>query len=363
MKPGFPRTSPRRLVHDPDGLNTAVWPVRADQLVTPVEAFFTRSHAATPSVDPERWRLEVDGLVDRPMGFCFPELMTALPRREVTATMMCAGLRRDEFLTIGPLPGELPWGPEPVSTGRWTGFPLADLLRLVGVAEGARYVEFIGLDQVERQGQRFGFGGSIELEKALGGDVLLATELNGASLPPAHGFPLRAVVPGWIGARSVKWLGRIRLAAEPSQNYFQTKAYRLLQDTNPREPRDITAGVALTEVPLNAVILDPLTDQVMPAGAVTVRGWAMGPGMRPVSAVDVSLTGGRRWIRARIVAQSTGWTWSLWEAVVDLAPGHHVIMARATDEEGSTQPPVVGDTWNVKGYNNNAWHRVAVRAE
>jgi sulfite oxidase len=355
--------APRRVVHDADGLNTAVWPACADEFVTPVDAFFTRSHAPIPSIDPVSWRLEVDGLVDRPATFSLAELAGALPQREVTATMMCAGLRRDEFLTIGPLPGELPWGPEPVSTGRWTGIPLADLLRRVGVAEGARHVELIGLDQVERQGRRFGFGGSIELEKALEGDVLLASGLNGGPLPPAHGFPLRAVVPGWIGARSVKWLSRIRVLAEPSDNYFQTKAYRLLADSNPREPRDITAGVALTEVPLNAVILYPVSGQVVPAGPVPVRGWAMGPGMRPVARVDLSLTGGRRWIPARIVAPSTGWTWSLWEAMVDLPPGGHVVMARATDEEGNTQPPVVGDTWNVKGYNNNAWHRVAVQAE
>jgi sulfite oxidase len=354
---------PRRLVHDPEGLNTAVWPMCADRLVTPVDAFFTRSHAPTPALELAGWRLEIDGLVDRPMTFAFAELAARFPLREMTATLMCAGLRRDEFLTIGPLPGELPWGPEPVSTGHWAGYPLAEVLRSAGISEGARYVELIGLDQVERLGKRFGFGGSIELDKALGGDVLLATELNGGPLPPDHGFPLRAVVPGWIGARSVKWLGRIRLSAEPSQNYFQARAYRMLQDSNPREPRDITAGVALTEVPLNAVILEPLAGQVVAAGPVTVRGWAMGPAMSPVAAVDLSITGGRRWIRARITTESTGWTWSLWEATIELPAGDQVIMVRATDGEGNTQPPVVGDTWNVKGYNNNAWHRVAVRAE
>ena len=361
MKPSTP--PPRRLVHDPEGHNTAVWPMCADGLVTPVESFFTRSHAATPAIDRAAWRLEIDGLVSRPATYSYAELADAFPRRDVTATLMCAGLRRDEFLTIGPLPGELPWGPEPVSTGHWTGVPLAEVLRAVGLAEGARYVEFIGLDQVERLGQRFGFGGSIEIEKALAGDVLLARALNGAPLPPDHGYPLRAVVPGWIGARSVKWLGRIRVSAEPSQNYFQARAYRMLQDTNPREPRDISAGVALTEVPLNAVILQPVAGEAVAAGPVTVRGWAMGPEMRRVAAVDLSITGGRRWIRARIVEESTGWTWSLWEATVELPPGDQVIMARATDEEGNTQPPVVGDTWNVKGYNNNAWHRVVVRAE
>jgi sulfite oxidase len=354
--------APRRVSHDPDGLNTAVWPT-APAFVTPVEAFFTRSHAPAPAIDPALWRLEVDGLVARPTGFSLAELVEAFPRRELLATLVCAGLRRDEFLTIGPLPGELPWGPEPIATGRWRGIALADVLRAVGVSPAASHVELTGLDSVERLGRRYGFGGSIELGKAMDGDVLLATELNGAPLPPAHGHPMRAVVPGWIGARSVKWLGRIRVASEPSENYFQTRAYRMLADTNPREPRDISAGSALTEVPLNAVILEPAAGEVVRAGRVAVRGWATGQGMRPLSAVDLSLTGGRRWIRARTTAESTGWTWSLWEAEVELAPGEHVLMVRATDTEGNTQPPVVGDTWNVKGYNNNAWHRVTVRAE
>jgi sulfite oxidase len=362
VKPASMPAPPTRLVHDPEGLNTAVWPMCPGELVTPVQSFFTRSHAPTPALDPATWRLQVSGLVDRPASFTLAELAERFPRREVTATLMCAGLRRDEFLTIGPLPGELPWGPEPVSTGCWRGFPLAEVLRTVGVGADAKHVEFIGLDSVERLGQRFGFGGSIELDKALGDEVLLATELNDAPLPPDHGFPLRAVVPGWIGARSVKWLGRVNVSAEASQNYFQARAYRMLESTNPREPRDITAGVALTEVPLNAVILEPLAGAIVPAGPVRVRGWAMGPGMREVAAVDVSMTGGRRWIRAEIVARSAGWTWSLWEATLDLPPGHHVLMARATDGDGNTQPPVVGDTWNVKGYNNNAWHRVAVQA-
>ena len=359
MTTGSATRPSRRLVHDPEGNNTAVWPMRADQFVTPVEEFFQRSHAATPEIDPASWCLQVEGLVRRPATLTLAQLATTLPRRELPATLMCAGLRRDEFLTIGPLPGELPWGPEPVSTGRWTGYPLAELLRIVEPLEGARHVEFIGLDSVERLGQRFGFGGSIELEKAMSGDVVLATDLNGAPLPARHGYPVRVVVPGWIGARSVKWLGRIRVAAEPSANYFQTRAYRFLADTNPREPRDITAGVALTEVPLNAVILHPVAGDVLPAGTVRVRGWAMGPGMRPVAGVDVSTTGGRRWTRARILEQAPGLTWTLWEALVELEPGSHVVMARATDQEGNTQPPVVGDTWNVKGYNNNAWHRVA----
>jgi sulfite oxidase len=351
-----------RLVHDPDGLNTAAWPVGADHLVTPIDLFFTRSHAPVPQIDPAAWRLEVGGLVHHPKTFSLEEL-GAFPRRDVTATLVCAGLRRDEFLTLGPLPGELPWGPEAASTGRWTGVALRDVLEVVEPADGACHVEFIGLDRVERLGQRFGFGGSIDLDKALSAEVLLASELNGAPLPPAHGFPLRAVVPGWIGARSVKWLGRIRLSAEPSPNYFQSRAYRFQREVDPRDPRDITAGVALSAVPLNAVILHPTADQVVPAGPLLVRGWAMGSGGRPVTSVELSPNGGRDWVLARIAATGAAWSWSFWEAALQLSPGCHTLVVRATDSAGETQPPNLSATWNVKGYNNNAWHRVAVRAE
>jgi len=355
-------TTGRRLIHDPEGHNSAPWPIRQEGVLTSTDCFFTRSHAATPQVDPRAWRLEIGGLVERPMQLSLDDL-SAYPRSEVPATLVCAGLRRDEYLAIGPLPGELPWGPEPISTGCWSGFVLASVLRQAGVKPEARFVEFVGLDSVERHGHRFGFGGSIDLEKALSPDVLLATELNGAPLPPDHGFPLRALVPGWIGARSVKWLGRITLSAEPSQNYFQTKAYRVQRETNHRDPRDISAGTAMSEVPLNAVILEPTRDQSIAAGPVTVRGWAMGSGGRRVVSVEVSPNAGAEWKPARIAAPGSPWTWSIWEATLDLARGRHMLAVRASDTSGATQPAAVWDTWNVKGYANNAWHRVPVQAE
>jgi sulfite oxidase len=355
-------TSPR-LVHDPEGLNTAVWPIEADQLITPIDRFFTRSHAPAPNINPTTWHLEIDGLVDRPRSFSLEELVDAFPRREVVATLVCAGLRRDEFLGLGPMAGELPWGPEAISTGRWSGIGLADVLREVGVQDSARHVEFIGLDRVERQANQFGFGGSVELSKALSEEVLLATELNGSPLPAAHGYPLRAVVPGWIGARSVKWLGRITLRSDPSPNYFQSQAYRFQRERNPHEPRDVSGGVALTGVPLNAVILTPTAEQVVPAGRVRVRGWAIGSGGSPLTSIELSSNSGVDWTRAVIGAGGERWTWTLWEAAVELKPGSYSLVVRATDSSGATQPAHVNATWNVKGYNNNAWHRVTIRAE
>ena len=353
----------QRLIHDAAGLNSGSWPVvTPEHFITPVERFFTRSHAPVPAIDPSTFRLEVGGLVSRPAQFSLNELTAGFPQQTVDATLVCAGLRRAEFLALGPLPGELPWGPEPVSTGQWTGVALDEVLRAVGVQHEARYVEFIGLDRVEREGRRFGFGGSIDLDKAMSGEVLLAAGLNGAPLPPVHGFPIRAVVPGWIGARSVKWLGRITLLAEPSGNYFQSKAYRTQREVDPERPRDVSAGDPLGEVPLNALVVEPTADAVVEAGRVTVRGWAMGSANRPLVSVEVSTDGGRDWHQARITVPGAAWTWSFWEAALQLEPGPHILVVRATDNTGAAQPADLSETWNVKGYANNAWHRVAIVA-
>jgi sulfite oxidase len=355
--------TPRRLSHDPEGLNTGVWPIQPEHFLTPVDRFFTRSHAPVPQIDLSTWRLQVDGLMHQPRSFSLEELVAAFTRRDSTATLVCAGLRRDEFLTLGPLPGELPWGPEPASTGIWAGIGLGDLLHAVGVAEEARYVEFTGLDQVERHGRRFGFGGSIPVAKAMEDGVLLATHLHGVTLPPAHGFPLRALVPGWVGARSVKWLGRITLRQDPSPNYFQAQAYRIQREVSSCDPRDVSAGTALTEVPVNAVILHPNQGQILKAGRIVARGWAMGSGGRPVTAVEISSNNGADWTAARLTVPGPAGTWSFWTAALDLVPGSYTLAVRATDSAGFTQPAGLESTWNVKGYSNNAWHRVAIRAE
>jgi sulfite oxidase len=348
----------RRLSHDADGLNTGSWPIPPEQFITPAADFFTRSHAPVPAIDPTNWRLEVGGLVRGPLSLTFTDLKQ-FPRREVTATLVCAGLRRNELLSLAPMPGELPWGAEPAGTAHWSGYRLADILGAAGVTDGAKYVELLGLDEVERHGQRFGFGGSIDLTKALGSEVLLATDLNGSPLSPAHGFPLRALVPGWIGARSVKWLGRISLLEEPSRNYFQSKAYRVQRELNPEDPRDVSAGIALTRVLVNSVIVEPNQGDVVRGGPLRVHGWAIGDEGKPLKKVELSPNGGGDWIQAEM-ADHTEWSWTLWQADVRLQPGSHTLIVRATDMGGDTQPAAIEATWNVKGYANNAWHRVTI---
>ncbi|MDZ7631989.1 MAG: sulfite oxidase [Gemmatimonadaceae bacterium] len=357
-------TTESRLRHDPDGLNASGHPIDlAGSHDTPLEHFFTRSHAPIPSIDAATWRLEVTGMVATPLSLSL-DALRSFPRREVASTLLCAGLRRDELLRLGPLPGELPWGPEAASHARWTGASLRDVLQAAGVSPDAAHVHFTGLDTVERKGERFGFGGSITIGKALDPDVLLAYGMHGHDLPVPHGFPVRTIVPGWIGARSVKWLGRINVAAEPSSNYFQTKAYRVVRTPDPAQPGDVSAGDVISGITLNSVILDPRPGQRVPAGSpVALRGWAIGTDGSAVSRIEYSTDDGRSWHPAATDDRRERWSWTRWSATVDLEPGTHTLAVRAFDASGQSQPSDLREAWNVKGYLNNAWHRVRVIAE
>ena len=352
-----------RLHHGSDGLNSAgLTATIAGVFETPVTEFFTRSHAPPPAIDAASWRLVVDGLVARPLSLALDDLRQ-FTRRDVTATLLCAGLRRNELLSVAPLPGELPWGVEPAGNARWSGVSLRDVLAAAGLPGEAAHIEFTGLDAVQRHGNTFGFGGSISVEKAQEDDVLLAFEQNGEPLRPEHGFPVRTLVPGWIGARSVKWLGRITASREPSTNYFQSKAYRVLRDPDPERPTDVTTGIPLAEMNLNAVIVDPAPGEKVSVGEVTVRGWAIGAAGAPVTAVELSVDGGATWQAALLSAERSRWSWTLWHATVSLPTGSHHLVVRAHDLTGVPQPATLHDAWNVKGYMNNSLHRVMVIAQ
>ena len=354
------KTHPGLRVHQEEPLNAEPTPeVLLDEFFTPNELFFIRSHGDIPEVDPAAFRLTVDGLVERPLSLSRDDLRR-LPRATVGATLQCAGNRRRELIEVAPIPNELPWDSEAISNAEWSGVPLREVLIAAGPRAGARHAAFLGLDETERHGHRFCFGGSIPLEKALHAEVLLADTMNGRPLPAEHGAPLRVVVPGYIGARSVKWLAKITLQEKPSDNYFQTKAYRLFPAAVGPETVDWEKGMMLGESPVNSVICSPLAGARVPAGRVTVRGWAVAGGGREVARVDVSVDGGATWKTAALGAGETGWTWRFWEAPLDLAAGEHEILCRAFDAAAQTQPAQPAQVWNFKGYANNAWHRVRV---
>jgi len=307
--------------------------------------------------------------VRRPLSLSLGELQREFPAAEVPATLQCAGNRRDELIRVRPVPGETPWGAGAISHARWRGAPLAAVLGAAGVEEGAAHVAFAGLDRVEKRGEIFPFGGSVPLEKALAADgsvyrtggVLLAWEMNGEPLPPEHGFPLRVVVPGYIGARSVKWLGSIRVQEAPSDNHYQARAYKLFPPQVGPEDVDWSRGLMLGELSLTSTIGAPGEGEELPAGRATVRGYAMAGGGRTVERVEVTVDGGRSWTVAEHDPAPPG-VWTLWQAELDLPPGDHELACRAWDSAANTQPERVEPLWNFKGYMNNAWHRVTLRS-
>jgi sulfite oxidase len=354
--PASPTAAPADfLVHTTEPLN-AEPPL--DQLtasfVTPVGRFFKRNHAPIPRIAPATYRLVVDGLVARPLSLTLADL-GRFERAEVAATLQCAGNRRDELHALGPTPGETPWHAGAIGNAVWAGVRLADVLAEAGVQDGARHVAFTGLDRVEKDGKTFGFGGSISLEKARSGEALLADTMNGEPLPPEHGGPLRVVVPGVIGARSVKWVGHIAVQAEESDNHYQQRAYKLFPPEEDGRTADWGTKPSIQDFPVSAVLTAPSPETPVAAGPVVLRGYAVTGGGRRLTGVEVSTDGGATWQPARLASEGTRWTWRLWEAPVELRAGVYEGAVRAWDE-ASGQPASVAETWNFKGYLHNAWH-------
>lgn len=328
--------------------------------VTPVPLFFARNHGTVPEVEPQAYRLSITGMVEKPLSLSLDDLRNHFPRQAVTATLQCAGNRRSELMAVEPIPGEVAWDAAAISTAVWSGFPLQEILQEAGVQPGAKHIAFTGLDEVHRHGQSFGFGGSIPLSKAESSEVLLADEINGETLTPVHGFPLRLVVPGYIGARSVKWISEISVQSTPSDNYFYTRAYQLFSPQMRAESVDWERGIKLGELPINSVICNPGPGAQVATNPVMVQGYAISSGGRSIERVDVSADGGENWVTARLSGENAQWAWRLWEASLELRPGSNQIIARAWDSAANTQPEEVKSIWNFKGYMNNAWHRVSV---
>jgi sulfite oxidase len=348
------------IVHEDDPFNAETSPAAlAEAAVTATDAFYVRGHGEVPEVDPAAWRLRVHGLVERELELSLPTLREAFREREVTATLQCAGNRREGLVAFREIPGEAPWGPGATGTARWAGISLADVLALAVPAADAAHVGFEGADLCPEAAPAQRFGGSIPLDKACRREVLLAWSMNGEPLAPIHGAPLRVVVPGYIGARSVKWVDRIEARAKPWEGYFQHVVYRLLPEDGTPGPG---AGMPLGLVALNADILSPADGETVAAGPLEVRGYAFAGGERYVARVDVSLDGGAGWSQAELLEDLGPWAWRQWRTTVELPPGEHEILVRAWDSSAATQPEDEAALWNPKGYVNNARPRVQVRA-
>jgi len=330
--------------------------------ITANEAFYVRNHGPAPQVDPASWRLRVDGLVERDLELSLKELGTHFAEHEVVATLQCAGNRRRGLIDVRDIPGEEPWGPGATGTAVWCGARLCDVLAAAGLDDDAHHVAFLGADVSEEAKPPQAFGASIPRHKAMAAEVLLASNMNGRPLPRVHGAPVRVVAPGYIGARSVKWLERITARSGPSDNYFQTQSYRLLPPEADPDSLAPGEGVALGAIAVNSDILVPDDGAHVPAGRLAVAGYALAGDDRSIVRVDVSIDDGGSWRQAELLDQPSAWSWRRWETDVEVRPGPVEIVARAWDSAAAVQPEDPAQLWNPKGYVNNAWARVGVKA-
>jgi DMSO/TMAO reductase YedYZ molybdopterin-dependent catalytic subunit len=318
--------------------------------ITPVGLHYLLIHFDIPAVDPREFRLDIGGAVDRPLSLSLDELRS---RERVTMpiTFECAGNGR---ALLSPRPASQPWLTGAVGTAEWGGTPLGPLLAEAGLRESSVEAVCCGLDR--------GVEGGIpqDYERALPvaetEHALLAYEMNGAPLPPQHGFPLRLVVPGWYGMQNVKWLTRITLVEEPFVGYQNSVAYRHYQaEDKPGEPITRMLPRSLTVPP---GIPDFLTrERLLEPGPVELRGRAWS-GWGPIERVELSTDGGATFADAELEPPLGAAAWRGWRAVWQAREGEHELCSRATDAAGNIQP--LDPPWNLKGYANNSVERLPV---
>ncbi|MFE2025862.1 sulfite oxidase [Streptomyces hygroscopicus] len=330
----------------------------AERLRTPLDTFYCRNHGPVPVLTPAEWRLSVDGMVERPLELSLDQLRHRFEEAEVAATLQCAGNRRADLVEVRDIPGEAPWGPGVTSSATFRGVRLADVLAAAGLTPEAAHIAFVAPDIAPAADPPQPYGGSIPVSKALQPEVLLAWAMNDRPLPRIHGAPLRVVVPGWIGARSVKWLTRVTAQATPSDNYFQATAYRILPAEADPGQAGPAEGISLGPIALNCAILRPDDNTHLPAGPTGITGYALAGEERTVARVDVSADGGDSWVQADLDRAASPWLWQHWRTILDLPPGEVEVAARAWDSTGALMPASPADLWNPKGYANNSWARI-----
>lgn len=328
-----------------DDLNAATPLSALTAPVTPNDQYYLRSHAEPPAIDIEAWRLVVKGGTERQLAL---SELRALPADSVIVTMECAGNGRSG---MSPQPPGTPWGLGAASVAEFTGVPLARVLESVGLDEDIVEVLFTGADSSEApSGQVETYRRSLPVAAALDPGVLIAWEMGGELLAPAHGAPARLVVPGWYGMASVKWLTEIEAIREPFRGYYQSDRYVYDGEDG------IPDGTPVTTARVRSLITAP-TEGDSVAGEVEITGIAWS-GDGAITAVEVSVDGGDDWQVATLHTPSAPHGPTFWALPWVQARGSYELVARATDVAGNVQP--LEAVWNEHGYGNNAVHRVNV---
>ncbi len=318
--------------------------------VMPNRRFYVRNHFHIPHLDASSWRLNVVGLVERPLSLSLRDLMK-MPSHNQFVTLECAGNGRS---MLSPRVNGEQWNLGAVSTAEWTGVPLTEILERAGVKAGANEVVFRGADSGKLDGssEPIRFERCLSIENARASEVLLAYVMNGEALPIVHGYPLRVIVPGWYAVASVKWLTEIDVIREPFCGHYHNETYYFEWQYNEHLVRE---PVSLQRV--RSLITEPEPDSEVEQGEVPIRGVAWS-GAAPIARVEVRIGDGP-WQSARLLGERKRHSWQGWELIAPLERYDSIVIsARATDMAGRTQPD--SPEWNRLGYGNNVIQKIRV---
>jgi DMSO/TMAO reductase YedYZ molybdopterin-dependent catalytic subunit len=308
-----------------------------DGFYVPNDLFFVRSNGAVPDIDAATWTLTIDGEVERAIELSLADLQ-AMPQVELASFLECTGNGRSRFQ---PAAEGTTWKNDAAGNAVWGGVPLPEVLARAGVKAS-------GVEVVSQGGDLESMQRGIPLHLAQEPTTLIALRMNGVPLPVAHGFPARLIVPGWAGIASTKWLTRLTVSDAPFVGPFQGDLYVVYDaDGTPIQP--------VREMPVKSIIVSP--DEhgtVTPLSVATGFAWS---GYGGIARVETSLDDGESWQPADIVEEAGPFSWVRWEQRLELDPGSHEILARATDRRGLQQP--WKSFWNQKGYFMNEIQRVA----
>ncbi len=319
--------------------------------ITSNAVFFDRNQGEIPQepISLAEWRLQIDGLVEEPIQFSYDQI-TRMPKAIASNTLECSGNGRS--LLAQKASGN-PWTLGGVGNAVWGGVWLRDLIVRTRPKLDAKHIAFQGLDK-PLGSSGVSFIRSIPLTKAMS-STLLAYEMNGEPLPLKHGYPLRALALGWTGANCAKWLHKITVMDRPYEGFFMDKVYRVFQKDQGPE-----SGSVVTAIKLKSIITQPLQDENLPVGPITILGAAYA-GEGEVELVEVSIDSGTSWQPVAFIGPREKFAWKQWQFIWNAEEkGDFKIMARATDTDGRTQP--MEASWNVLGYGNNgvAEHAILV---
>jgi DMSO/TMAO reductase YedYZ molybdopterin-dependent catalytic subunit len=307
----------------------------AMEFITPTEQHYVRSHFAVPQVDAATWALQVKGAVGQPLTLSLEQLR-GLPKVSRVVTIECAGNGR---AYLNPAVPGVQWERGAVSTAEWTGVRLTDVLAKAGVATDATRLVFEGVDKGEVRNTplpagAITFNRSLTLDEAKARDVVIAYAINGQPLPAVHGAPARLIVPGCYGMASVKWLSSIEAIKGDAGSYWETTDYAYWDRSSGRPLRRPLMGMHV-----KSIIARPSANGQVARGATTeIVGAAWSDGV--VTRVEVSTDGGSTWRDAEFTDPQSAVTWRRWRHrwQVPASGSDAVLMSRATDAKGRTQP-------------------------